>query len=87
MTFYKKVFFFLKMPRNIPPQEKESRVRRDKLGDDLTDLGILASKLEIVEKNEADSSFIGKLPSASFAEFMDLGGRLHRHYLRFGARL
>lgn len=52
----------------------------------LSDFGILAAKLEIVEKNEDESRFIGQLPSASFGEFMELWGRLHRHYLRFGAR-
>ena len=62
------------------------RRRQANLGDDLADLGILASKLEIVEKNEADSSFVGKLPSASFAEFMALHADLHQHYLRFGAQ-
>ena len=67
-------------------KEKPSRRRQDKRGDNLAELGILAAQLKIVEKNEADSSFMGKLPPASFAEFMKLWGRLHREYVRFGAR-
>jgi hypothetical protein len=65
---------------------KKAKLRRrvEELEASLSDLGVLASKLEIAD--ETDLSFVGSLPARDMREFMSLWRDLHQDYLRFGAR-
>jgi hypothetical protein len=65
---------------------KKAKLRRrlEELEASLSDLGILAAKLDI--SPETDLSFRGSLPAVDMREFMTLWRDLHRDYLCFGER-
>ena len=65
---------------------KKAKLRRrvEELEASISDLGILAAKLEIADEREL--SFVGSLPARDLREFMSLWRDLHQDYLRFGAR-
>ena len=68
---------------------KKAKVLRrlEEIEASLSDLGLIAAKLEISEADEAGLGFSGKLPTLSdYREFMTLHAMLHQTFLRFGAR-
>lgn len=68
-------------------RKAKQRRYREEIEASLSDLGLLATKLEITEHAEAEHRIIAKLPSgADYREFMLLHEALHRLFLRFGTR-
>jgi hypothetical protein len=65
---------------------KKTKLRRqlEEIEASISDLGILAAKLELADKTEL--SFVGSLPARDLREFMSLWRGLHQDYLRFGDR-
>jgi hypothetical protein len=68
---------------------KKSKLRRyrEEIEESISDLGLLAAKLEFTDQAEAEHAIFAKLPSAAdYREFMALHASLHRLFLRFGTR-
>ena len=68
---------------------KKAKLRRyrEEIEESISDLGLLASKLEITDRAEAEHAIFAKFPSAAdHSEFMALHEALHRLFLRFGTR-
>ena len=68
---------------------KKAKLRRrlEELEASISDLGLLAAKLDISAADEAELGFSAKLPTAGdYREFMALHRVLHQTFLRFGAR-
>jgi hypothetical protein len=64
---------------------KKAKLRRlEELKASISDLGILAAKLDIADETELN--FVGSLKPRDMREFMTLWRDLHRDYLRFGER-
>jgi hypothetical protein len=58
------------------------RHRREELNERISDLGLLAAKLDI--SAETERTFMAALPKRDLREFMNLWRVLHQDYLRFG---
>jgi len=66
---------------------KKAKLRRyrEEIEESLSDLGMLAARLEITEQAEAEHALFAKFSSAADQrEFMALHEALHRLFLRFG---
>ena len=68
---------------------KKARLRRrlEEIEASISDLGLLAARLEINEEDEAGRCFSARFASAGdYREFMNLHALLHQNFLRFGVR-
>jgi hypothetical protein len=70
---------------------KKAKLRRyrEEIEANISDLGLLAAKLQFTKEAtaEAERRIVATLPSASdYREFMALHDGLHRLFLRFGAQ-
>lgn len=68
---------------------KKAKLRRrlEEIEASISDLGLLAARLEISEEDEAGRCFSARFASTGdYREFMSLHAVLHQNFLRFGVR-
>jgi hypothetical protein len=73
-------------PKGRAGELKKAKLRRrlEELEASISDLGILAAKLDIADETELN--FVGSLKPRDMREFITLWRDLHPNYLRFGER-